>query len=354
MQASSGSDSYTLDLPFETNLATPIWLGHPEAPAGTFASLDLPLTAPESGDSLLVTVFFQEKEGGFLRLSWKGATGEQLLSGNFYEGVSGMGNQRTLLIPASVVADGGTLILQCGDTVLDVEKLHLEWLQSQTALVSPEQEDTQVISALGKRSDATDLDGQPAGSVSPSLDGSLVTVPLVSAPQRIEQGVEFSLQLDGVPQAGRISFTESGLPWTQHFVVWINQQRAGIITPNVPDLRDAGFAAGSAQPYVGWRESSIYLPVALLKSGLNSLQLSVENDDPATSNPDGDDAGSGQPLAVNHLVAQFDYTQAAPAAAPAPIAPASAATPPAATESSGSSSTIPSDELLFPPIQPKP
>jgi hypothetical protein len=130
-----------------------------------------------------------------------------------------------------------------------------------------------------------------------------------SAPQRIEQGVEFSLQLDGVPHAARISFTESGLPWTQHFVLWINQQRAGLITPSVPDLQDAGFTSAAAQPHVGWREGPIYLPVALLKTGLNSVQLSVENDDPAAGSPDGDDAGSNQPLAVNHLIAQFDFGQ---------------------------------------------
>jgi hypothetical protein len=208
-QASSKADFYTLELPIEANVATPVWLGHPETPAGSFASLDLPLTVPDSGDSLLITIFFQEKDGGFLRLSWKNAAGEQVLSSNFYEGVSGMSNQRSLLVPSSVMAGGGTLILQCGDPVLDVQKIHFEWLENQAALVSPEQADLQVISGLGKRSDATWLDGQPAGSASPSLDGSLVTVPLVNAPQRIEQGVEFNLQLDGVPHAARISFSGS-------------------------------------------------------------------------------------------------------------------------------------------------
>ena len=371
LHASELSNTYTLTLPVQANLATPAWLGHPETPAGTFASLDLPLTAPESGDSLLVTIFFQEKEGGFLRLSWKDAAGEeQVLSSNFYEGV-GMDNQRTLLVPASVISGPGTLTLQCGDTSLDVEKIHLEWLEDRTALVSPEQADQEVVSRLGKATGASALDGQAPAADSASLEGSLVTVPLTLNPQRIEQGVQFNLQIDGVPQAARISFTESGLAWDQHLVLWINQQRAGTITPSVPDLRDPGFSVGTTATYVGWRDGSIYVPTSLLKTGLNSVQLSTENNDPAASDSITENADLSQPLAVNHMVAQFDYTQAASDAGPpsttTPAATPTAATPtgtlPATTsaapvlpttETPESNSTIPSDELLFAPIPPKP
>jgi hypothetical protein len=299
--------SYTLELPLPADLATPEWLGHPTVPAGTFASLDLPLIAPAGGDSLLVTITFQEKEGGFLRLTWKGAQGEQVLSSNFYEGVA-MDSQRTLLVPASVVQGSGTLSLQCGDTVLDIQKIHLEWLEERASLISPEKPDEEVVSSLGHATDVSTLDGQPPAAISPSLDGSMVTVPISSIPQRIEQGVQFSLQLDAPPRAARISFEESGLPWSRHLVLWINQQRAGTITPAVPDLEDTGFASSSDQPYVGWRPASIYLPVALMKTGLNTLQLSVENDTDSASN--NEEITSSQPLAVNHLLCQFDYAPA--------------------------------------------
>jgi hypothetical protein len=357
VQASPTTNSYSLDLPAKANLATPVWMGHPETPAGNFASLNLPLTVPESGDSLLVTIFFQEKEGGFLRITWIGTAGEQVLSSNFYEGV-GMNNQRTLLIPADVVAGSGTLCLQCGDTVLDVQRMHLEWLENRTALVSSEQPDQEVVSRLGKASGASSLDGQPPAADSASLEGSLVTVPIAVAPQRIEQGVEFNLQIDGVPKAARISFAESGLAWGQHLVLWINQQRGGIITPSVPDLRDAGFLSDPTQPYVGWRDGSIYMPVTLLKTGLNSVQLSAENDDPAAAaDSSTDDLSSNQPLAVNHLVCQFNYGQipdatATPAASSTPDVTSAPA--PAATATPASDSSIPSDDLLIAPIQPKP
>ncbi len=62
-------------------------LAGPSAGAGgAFASLSLPLTTPEAGESLLVTVTFQEKEGGFLRVSWQNGQGEQVLSNNFLRG----------------------------------------------------------------------------------------------------------------------------------------------------------------------------------------------------------------------------------------------------------------------------
>jgi hypothetical protein len=140
-------------------------------------------------------------------------------------------------------------------------------------------------------------------------------VPVTSAPQRIEQGVEFTLQLNASPRAARLSFDESGLPWGSHLVVWINQQRAGTVTPEVPDLSDVGFPAADSTAYVGWRHGSIYLPVAVLRTGLNSLQLAVEND--VGDNPGDDNPNS--PLAVNHLVCQFNYASV-PASLPAPPA----------------------------------
>ena len=339
-QAAPVSLSYTLELPYPANLATPAWLGHPETPAGAFASLNLPLTAPEPGEALLVTIAFQEKEGGFLRVIWKNAEGEQVLSNNFYEGI-GMEDQRTLLIPSTVVQGGGTLRLQCGAATLDVQKIRLQWLEAAPALVSPDLTEEEVIPRPGKALPSSALDGQPPAETNASLDGSLITVPIASTPQRIEQGVEFSLQLNGAPQAARLSFEEAGLPWGRHLVVWINQHRAGPVTPAVPELGDTGFPPDVNQPYAGWRNGSIYLPTALLKKGLNALQFSVESDTddtPDTTNP---------PLAVNHLVCQFDYSTPAPvtntvSAALAPLPPLSLRTP------FVSAAPLPDDDIATP------
>jgi hypothetical protein len=328
LTAATVDDSYTLNLPLSSTVVLPNWLGQPVIPAGTFASMDRPLTAPAINDSLLVTIIFQEKEGGFLRLTWKNAEGEQLLTSNFYEGVD-MANKRSLLIPSSVVRDMGTLSLQCGDTSLDVQKIHFEWLQGSAALVSPEQTDQVVVSRLGSVAKASTLDGQPAGVPVSDIDGDLITVPISNSPERIEQGVQFSLQLEGSPKAARLSFQESGLPWGQHLVVWLNQQRAATVSPVVPDLEETGFAAppDATQPFIGWREVSAYLPVSLMKAGLNTLQISTESDTDSADTSDAD-ATSTLPLAVNNLSCQFDYTAAVAATSTAPTTAAAATVSP--------------------------
>ena len=132
LRAQDDATAYTLDLPFSTNTATPSWLGHPEQPSGTFATLVLPITPPSATASLLVTVFFQESNGGFLRISWQAAgmpepgpsellgpgetAASAVLCDNFYEGI-GMSNQRSLLVPARNDAGGGrpafSVRLQC-------------------------------------------------------------------------------------------------------------------------------------------------------------------------------------------------------------------------------------------------
>jgi hypothetical protein len=325
LRAFDGPDAFAVNLPFAANAATPVWLGYPQVPATTFAALDLPIQPPDTTSSLLVTVFFQEKEGGFLRIMWQnGSQQAQLLSDNFYEGI-GMGNQRSLLISPETLQGGGTLAFQCGDTTLGVQRIRLQWLENQNGLVSPEIQDTLVTPSLGTTKPAQVLDGQPKPGDSPTWYGRLVVVPITDAPQRIEQGVEYSVQLDGVPSAGRLILKEDGLAWGTHLVVWINQQRVGTIAPEVPDLADDGFWAdvNSSNVYVGWRDGSFFLPVSSLKTGVNTVQFSVEDDEstvPSTGN-----AATALPLALKDVVMQLSYptteSSVTPSAPTTPVEP---------------------------------
>jgi hypothetical protein len=136
-----------------------------------------------------------------------------------------------------------------------------------------------------------------------------------------------------------LALKEAGLSWGQHIVVWINQKRAAIVSPAVPDLLDAGFFAGSnlSAGYVGWRDGSVYVPVALLKVGINAVQFSVEDDALAADGNSGNSpTGPVSPLAVKNVVLQLYY----PPAPPASTAPADASSSPAtSTDSSTSTET---------------
>ncbi len=293
-------------------------------PTTAFAKLDVPITPVDPDAQLLVTVYFQEKEGGFLRITWTGPDGAHLLSDNFYEGI-GMNNQRSLLIPSAMVQDKGTLTFQCGDVTLGIQRIKLEWLENKTSLVSPEVTDLLVTPATLPTQSVRNLDGWPQTVDPGAWHDKIVTVPLADQPQRVEEGVEFSVQLDSVPNSGRVSLKEAGLPWGKRLVVWINQKRAGTITPGVPTLEDQGYPPGKSDAYVGWRDGSIFLPAANFLVGINTVQFSMEDDGSAAStDPANPDANTLHPLAIKNLVVQFDY----PPAAPSTVSP-----PPTSTSS---------------------
>ena len=305
VMASDLPASVTFDLPIPANQTLPAWLGQPETPATTFATLNLPILTPDTTASLLVTVYFQETPSGFMRITWQGTQGAQVLSDNFYEGI-GMANQRSLLIsPATLVGDG-ILTFQCGDSTLGIQRIKLEWLENKNALVSPAVQDLLVTPATGSTQSALSLNGQAIPTQPGAWQDQLVTVPITDQPLRIEQGAEFSVDLDKVPGSARLALQETGLPLGNHLVVWINQQRAGTITPTVPDLLDDGFLTdeNASISYVGWRDGSFYVPVSLLKAGVNTMQFSDEDDTGASDN------GMGPPLAIKALVLQLNYQQA--------------------------------------------
>lgn len=315
----------TLDLPTPANKALPTWLGQPITPPTAFATLDLPILAPDTSSSLLVTVYFKEKPGGFMRVTWTGTQGAQVLSPNFYEGI-GMANQRSLLIsPATLIGDG-TLTFQSSDSTLGIQRVKLEWLTNKETLVSPEVQDMLVTPAVGPTQPSLTLSGQPVATEPGAWQNQLVTVPITDDAERIEEGVEFSIDLDQPPGAARVKLDESGLPLGKHLVVWINEKRAGTITPAVPDLLDGGYITNADAPksdpaknYFGWRDGSFYVPVSLLQTGVNSIQFSTEDD--ANLTPDATPAAAAAgdpPLAIKNFVMQLDYT----AAASAPLAPA--------------------------------
>jgi hypothetical protein len=299
----------TLDLPIPANLATPSWLGHPETPSSQFAALNLPILTPDPTASLLVTVYFEESPGGYLRVLWNGTQGAQMLTQNFYEDIS-MPNQRSLLISPDMLVGDGTLTFQSSTTTLGIQRIKLEWLSTQDGLVSPSVKDTLVTPSVGSTQLAQSLNGQATTTEPGAWENQIVTVPMTDHALRIEDGVEFSVDLDKVPSSARLSLKETGLPLGKHFIVWINQQRAGTFTPSVPSLLDGGYMTHdkAATNYVGWRDGSFYVPVSLLKSGVNAIQLSDEDDAPAGVGTTSDsNTGTGIPVAAKEMVLQLNY-----------------------------------------------
>ncbi len=267
----------TLDLPVPVNLATPAWLGHPDTGTTTLPTLQLPIIPPDASGALLLTVYFTENQTGFLRVIWKTDQGSVVLADNLYEDVA-MTNQRSLLIPPSTLRGPGTLILLSGAGELGVQRVKLEWLESRQDLVSPKTDPMLVTTDTGKTISAATINGLPPAPDNGAWDGDVVTVPLAATAVRVEQGVEFSVDLDKIPTTARVALQEAGLPLEQHLVVWVNEQRAGTLSPALPTLADSGFFTDSSShtTYVGWRDGSFLIPPDLLHPGVNTIQLAVK------------------------------------------------------------------------------
>jgi hypothetical protein len=219
------------------------------------------------------------------------------------------------LIPPSTLGAGGTLVLQSNGTSLGIQRIEFEWLESRQDLVSPKTSAMLVTTADGATVPADSVNGQPATASTSTWNGQIVSVPVTTDPERIEQGVEFNVQLDNVPTTARLVLKESGLPLSQHVVVWINETRAGTLTPAVPGLGDAGFFTDTsgATKYVGWRNGTFYVPVSMLKQGVNTLQFSAEDDITGTAPADPNAASA---LAVKDVALQMNFT---PPPQPAPV-----------------------------------
>jgi hypothetical protein len=81
----------------------------------------------------------------------------------------------------------------------------------------------------------------------------------------------------------------------------------------VPDLLDGGFLTGGngSAGYSGWRDGSFYVPVSLLKPGVNTVQFSDEEDaDPTPESAAVSNPGLGPPVAIKALVFQLNYVPA--------------------------------------------
>ena len=152
-------------------------------------------------------------------------------------------------------------------------------------------------------------------------------MPVTDIPLRVEQGVDFTVQMDGPPTRARLLLKEAGLPWGEHLVVWINNQRAGIILPAVPDIGDGGYSDSDQTPYAGWRDGTFFVPSGILTTGSNTLQFSSEADAPTASSTSTLVASAPAPLAVKKVLLQLDYPASSPTAAAVAASRPGAVTP---------------------------
>lgn len=321
------SISYVQDLPFQPSDTLPSWLqvNAPDLAANSdpsgFASNEFIITAPPGTGDLAVTLFFTEIDGGSLRVFWQGngqnASQAVTLCDNLYEGVA-MPNQRTLLIPKSIIGTGGTLTIQASSPDADISRIEWTWV-TMVSVASTDPEGAPALLRTGNQLlRAEEITGDPPAPASDRIQSKTIAAIIRQEPIRIEGGVDFTATLVAVPSLGRLDVKLLGVPLDRNVTFWVNGVLVNQVSLEAPNLADAGYqwmpgASGKGDlkaVYVGWRKGTALIPGSALVEGENHFQfLWAESTDSAADSPT---------LALKDFILQLSYDVPTPTTEPAP------------------------------------
>ena len=277
--AAQAGPSFLQNLDGRESAPLPEWMdGAPMATPAKHATVSFPINPPAAEDDLLVTVFFNEQPGGFLRVYWDDGYNKEMLTENLAEGI-GMANRRTLVIKRQKMIARGLLTFQSSESTLGVNRIHWQWTRQQPAYLDDAFFPGGLLGRSGEWSRDDEIDGLPATPRNDFWQGDVVTALITNRPERIESGVQFVADLPEIPRFVRVKIKVSGLPLETKLILWVNEKSAGNLAVPVPDLSDPGiFDHADGLSYTGWREASLLVDAALLNLGENHFYFETERD----------------------------------------------------------------------------
>lgn len=307
--AGIAGESFVHALPAATNSPTPTWLKihePDELSAATFATWGFDITPPEGSGDLAVTFYFTEKEGSFLRVYWQGSTNALTLCDNLYEGVA-MPNQRTLLIPKSVLGTGGKLSVMAGTDEAAIQRIEWNWVTQATVAVTDAANSPALFRSGNQALRAEEVSGDDRVPANDQVRGSSVAAVLQDEPIRIEYGIDFVASLESVPPLARIEVQLLGVPLDRNIAVWVNGVPVNQLSLDVPDLADPGYLPQPPRPdgtptlpaYSGWRKGTVFIPATALREGENQFRFTWLEPDATT--------GIVRPLALKNFFLQLNF-----------------------------------------------
>ncbi len=279
----------TIRAPFESNASLPNWISIlpiPESDAQNFAQFQINSPRANNTQSLVITVFYRDRENAFLKANWETDANQSfLLIDNFFEG-TGVPNQRTLLVSNQVITNTNTLIFETNDNINAIVKIHFQWVDTETIHVIPNDHPSMpklsLVDADNKTYTEQYLSGEPP---QPSMDywqGRIINAAIIEYMARIDEGVRFYVTLEKSPIHARLHTKIIGPALLDRIGVWINDRYAGILSIEVPSLATSGiFERPNKQAYfAGWRSGAIYIDPKLLQAGENSILFEIRRRDP--------------------------------------------------------------------------
>ena len=260
------------------NPTLPNWMeGPPMATPAKYATVSFPIRPPQEEDDLLVTVFFNEQPGGFLRVYWDDGYNKEMLTENLAEGI-GMANRRTFVIKRRTMVASGLLTFQASEASLGVDRIYWQWSRQQSAYLDDAYFPGGLLGRSGEWLRDDEIDGLPGTTRNDFWQNDVVTAPVITKPERIERGVQFVAELPESPKFVRIHVKIAGLPLDTKLILWVNEKPAGEVSVSVPNLSDPGLSESAAGQllYTGWRAAGLLVDASLLKIGENRFYFEPE------------------------------------------------------------------------------
>ena len=291
---------------FQTPTASPDWVKiiPQKQDLNYLGRAEFEIAPAEGSSDLLFTLYFQESDGGFLRVFWNAGGSNTLLCQNLYEGIGkGLTNQRTLRLPGSWLRSGGVLSFQSSQSDLGISRIKLEWLTVQAIPVSQDLGTTiAAVDSNGRGLTGSELLGELEQVPTDQWKDNVITAQVTDRVEAFSDTVQFAFELESIPQRARVEAQLAGLPLDQGLTLWVNGKYAGSVSVPVPDLTDTGYqtSADGRVSYDGWRKGTILIQAELLQAGLNTLQFSRAGDAAATA-----------AMALKNLKLQLKYPPAA-------------------------------------------
>lgn len=269
--------AWILDFPIRAEDPLPEWVtSQPMEWENTgFRRVDIPMAALPEGVQLAVTVVYQEQGADELNVVWlpNHSVESRMVARNLIEGVAGW-NQRTILLPPEFTERPGSLIFDSEGSGRVIHRLVFSMLREAQSFVPAARETDAVIALPSRLIYRNDLEAEGGTPPPDSWSGNIGEAWLQEAPEVMDGGVEFVVEINPAPQRAILRFEINGRGDVPE--VWVNGRKLADISLELPPLRDPAYLTeigNSSLVYAGWRSGWARIPEGLLRPGENSFRF---------------------------------------------------------------------------------
>lgn len=280
LSAAPVQERVIVDFPIPAGRAQAEWMSGPVAEweeAGR-RSIHVPLQPLAEFQRLVVTLVYAEGPERSVNVWWEAdqPSPPVPLGGNLAEGWRGW-NQRSLVLPPELAAQGGMLVIMTGGSQRTVHRLVLHLLEEGRIFTSGARVLDDLHEVDGRVLLSHDLAGEPWQVPADAWRGNIIEAYLQEEIESLRGGVEFGVEINPAPRRAVLRFAFHGPVGVQPSV-WINGHHLEGLSLEIPPLHSPAWletAPGAEPLHAGWRNGWVAVPHGLLRPGDNAVLFST-------------------------------------------------------------------------------